>query len=206
MKSSKLLYGVGINDAEYVVQKWETIGYVNGKRKRRLVWRCPYYQTWKSMFERCYSVKYQERKPTYKGCIVSKEWLTFSNFRSWMEKQDWEGMQLDKDLLLEGNKVYSAETCVFVSSTVNKFTNNNGAKRGEWLIGVYWDKGAGKFRSLCCNPFTNKQENLGLFKCELEAHKTWLRRKLELAHELATIQADPRVAKALIEQYSDYVI
>lgn len=33
----RLVFGVGINDADYVVQKFETIGYVNGKRKRKLV-------------------------------------------------------------------------------------------------------------------------------------------------------------------------
>ena len=74
--------------------------------------------------------------PTYKGCSVSEEWLRFSNFKRWMEKQDWDGKQLDKDILFEGNKVYSAETCVFVTSVVNSFTSDSGAKRGEWLIGV----------------------------------------------------------------------
>jgi len=139
MKIRKLVYGVGINDADYVVQRNETI-YVNGKRTRKQVWICPYYQAWKSMLERCYSIKYQERQPTYRGCSVSEEWLTFSVFKSWMEKQEWEGMQLDKDILFEGNKLYSKETCVFVSSVVNIFTTDRGASRGEWLIGVNWSK------------------------------------------------------------------
>ena len=70
----KLVYGVGINDADYVVQKYETIVYVNGKRKRRLVWICPFYQSWKHMLQRCYSNKFKERNPTYEGCSVSEEW------------------------------------------------------------------------------------------------------------------------------------
>lgn len=37
---------------------------------------------------------------------------------------------------------------------------------------------------------------------EQEAHEAWLKRKLELAHELAAIQEDPRVAKALTDRYS----
>ena len=203
MKAKKLVYGVGINDADYFTQKFETIE-VNGVRKKKRVWICPYYQSWKEMLRRCYSPEYQEKKPTYKGCSVSEEWLRFSNFRRWMEKQDWEGMQLDKDLLLEGNKVYSGETCVFVTSTVNMFTIDRGASRGEWLIGVNWHKGAGKFRSQCGNPFTNKGEPLGLFLCEEEAHQAWLKRKLELAKELAAEQTDERVAKALIERYINY--
>lgn len=204
MKSKKLVYGVGINDADYVVVKWETVGYVNGKQKKKLVWECPYYRTWRSMLKRCYFAKYQDRQPTYKGCSVSDEWLTFSVFKSWMECQDWEGMQLDKDILFEGNKVYSAETCVFVTPIVNSFTIDSGATRGEWLIGVCLVKEKSKFKSVCCNPFTKKQEHLGYFTCESEAHQAWLKRKLELAHLVAEEQTDERVAKALIERYTNY--
>ena len=200
---TKLVFVIGINDADYVTQKWETIE-VNGVQKKRLVWYCPYYRTWKGMLERCYSSKFQEKYPTYKGCSVPEEWLRFSNFKRWMEKQDFEGMHLDKDLLFEGNKVYSAETCVFVTQTVNKFTTDCGASRGEWLIGVYWNKPAGKFLSSCRNPFTKKQEHLGLFLCEEEAHQAWLKRKLELATLLAAEQTDERVAKALIARYTNY--
>lgn len=204
MKTRKLVRGVGVNDADYVVQKWETIGYVDGKQKKKLIWVCPFYRTWKNMLERCYSIKYQERQPTYVGCTVSDEWLTFSNFRAWMEKQDFVDNQLDKDLLIEGNKVYSPETCVFVSGVVNMFTTDRGAARGEWLIGVSWHKPTEKFVSQCGNPFTKKKEHLGYFTCEQEAHEAWLKRKLELARELAAIQTDSRVAEALINRYSNY--
>lgn len=200
----KLVHGVGINDADYVVQKWETVGYVDGKRKQNLVWYCPYHRTWKSILERCYSAKYQNKYSTYKGCSVSEEWKIFSNFKLWMEKQQWEDKQLDKDILFEGNKVYSPETCVFVTRATNMFTIDSGASRGERLIGAYWNKASGKFQSRCSNPFTKKYEHLGLFACELEAHKAWLKRKLELAHELAAIQTDERVAKALINRYTNY--
>ena len=201
----RLVYGVGINDADYVVQRKETIE-VNGVRKQKLVWVCPYYRTWKHMLMRCYSTKYQERQPTYKGCSVSEEWLRFSNFRTWMESQDFGGMQLDKDILFEGNKVYSAETCVFVTKAVNMFTIDSGAARGEWLIGVSWRKDRNKFMSQCNNPFTKKSEYLGLFDSEIEAHQAWLKRKLELAHLLSAEQTDTRVAKALISRYANYIV
>src|SRR5690554_4487480 len=201
MKTRKLVCGVGINDADYVVQKNETT-IVNGKRNRKVIWVCPFYRAWKSMLMRCYSTKYQDKQPTYKGCSVSEEWLTFSVFKNWMEKQDWQDRQLDKDLLFEGNKVYSPEKCVFVTQMVNSFTTDSGSARGKLLIGVIWHKGANKFMSQCCNPFTKKREFLGYFTSEEEAHQAWLRRKLELAYELAAIQTDPRVAEALIRRYS----
>lgn len=202
MKIRKLVCGVGVNDSDYVVRKEETIGNVDGKRRRKLVWVCPYYQAWADMLNRCYSTKYQNRQPTYKGCSVSEEWHTFSVFKNWMEKQDWEGNHLDKDLLFEGNKIYSQETCCFVTRMVNNFTLDSGATRGELPIGVYWSKEKNKFMSSCRNPFTKKREYLGYFTCEEAAHNAWLKRKLELAHELAAIQTDQRVAKALVNRYS----
>ena len=204
MKPNKLVFGVGINDAGYVTQKFETIGYTDGKLKHKKVWMCPYYQAWMNMLKRCYSKKYQEVQPTYARCNVSDNWHTFSNFRAWMMTQDWEGKQLDKDLLFEGNKVYGAETCVFVTPMVNTFSTDRGAARGEWLIGVYWNKAAEKFLAKCSNPFSGEQEHLGLFTCEQEAHKAWLKRKLELAHELAAEQTDESVSKALILKYTNY--
>lgn len=203
MATKKLIQGVGINDVDYVTEKKKTI-IINGEKKQKLVWYCPYFRTWRNILQRCFSTKFQERNPTYKGCSVSEEWLTFSNFRHWMGAQDWEGKQLDKDLLFEGNKVYSKDTCVFVSGAVNNFTTDRGNDRGEWLIGASWHKESGKFRSHCHNPFTNRSEHLGYFTCEQEAHQAWLKRKLELAHELAAIQTSPRVAKALINRYMNY--
>ena len=202
MKVKKLIYGVGNNDADYTVRKYEEIGCVNGKRKQRQVWVCPFYQVWKSMIDRCYSTKTQERSPTYQECTVATEWLTFSNFKNWMEKQQWEGNQLDKDLLIKGNKVYSEDTCLFVTQMVNSFTTDCRASRGEWMVGVSWYKPTEKFKSQCSNPFTKKNEGLGYFTTEIEAHEAWLKRKIKLAHELAEVQTDPRVAKALVDRYS----
>lgn len=204
MKKS-LVYGIGINNAGYAVKKYEEFGYEDGKQKSKLIWSCPYHETWTSMLRRCYSVKYQDRFPTYKDCTVSDEWLSFSNFRSWMMTQNWEGKELDKDLLIKGNKIYSPDTCVFVSQAVNSFTIESGATRGKWLIGVCWHKRDGKFQSYCSNPFTHKKDHLGYYTTEQEAHAAWLKRKLEIAHELAAIQTDERVAQALIERYTSYI-
>lgn len=191
-KRNKLSQGVGINDADYGVQP--TVG---GKREI-----CPFYRTWASMLLRCYSEKFQTKQSTYVGCVVCDEWLTFSNFKHWMENQDWKEKELDKDLLVKGNKLYSPDTCVFVAAVVNVFTVDRSAARGLWPLGVSFEKDKCKFRAKCCNPFTRKREHLGYFDCPNQAHKAWKQRKHELALQLADIQDDPRVAKALRERYA----
>lgn len=205
MCKQRLVWGFGINDSDYTVQKYEYYGFVGIKQNKKLVWMCPFYSAWKDMLKRCYSERSLEKNPTYRGCTVSEEWKLFSNFRKWMKGQDWEGMQLDKDVLFVGNRVYSSEMCVFVSRQVNNFLTNSGSARGEWPIGVNWHKVTGKFVAQCSNPFTGKSEHLGLFTCPQQAHKAWLSKKLEHAYALAAIQTDPRVAKALIERYENYV-
>ena len=190
-KKSRLIFGAGINDADYVTEYR-----VDGK------WGiCPYYLTWRNMLRRCYSEKFQKHQPTYKGCSVCPEWLYFMTFRKWMSSQDWQGKELDKDLLVEGNKVYSGDNCVFVDKITNTFTNSNGRARGNYLLGVCFYKPSGKFVARCCNPFSKKLEHLGYFTCQHQAHITWKKRKHELACQLAESQTDLRVADALRRRY-----
>lgn len=197
-KGRSKVYGVGINDASYTVHLYEK---VNGERKR--VWVCPFYKKWQSMLRRCYSDKYHERRPTYSGCTVCVEWLTFSNFRDWMRQQDWENKHLDKDLLKVGNKEYNPDSCVFVPQIINSFLTDSCNSRGEFPLGVYFKKGNGKFRTQCWNPFTTKREHLGYFDCPDQAHLAWKRRKHELACQLAESEyvTDERVAQALRTRY-----
>ena len=202
----RLVFGVGINDASYTVKKSENLGVIDGKRRQKLIWFCPYYYRWKNMITRCYSEQYHNKHPTYADCVVCEEWLTFSNFKVWMEKQDWEGKHLDKDLLVPGNKVYSSETCVFVSEGLNHFVQESGAIRGSCAIGVSWSAKSNKYVARVTNPFLNKAEYLGLFDRESDAFEAWLNRKRELAEGLAREQTDARVATALISRYDNYFV
>ena len=180
--------GIGINDADYVVQPT-----VNGKQVM-----CKYYMTWQAMLNRCYSVKYNESHPTYVDCTVSPIWHSFKVFKMWMEKQEWEGNQLDKDLLVQGNKVYAPNSCMFIPQVINKFVTDSGATRGEWPIGVHFQKASNKFQASCNNPLTGKQEHLGFHDCPNKTHTAWLKRKKELQIELADTITDKRIKMALL--------
>lgn len=199
-----MICGVGIIDVSY--KKRITSSYKNkdGKLCQKLIWTCPYYLTWCNMLRRAYSEKEKLKNPSYKYASVCDEWLKLSSFKAWMETQDWQDKQLDKDLLVRGNKVYSPETCCFVSSVINSFVTECNKSRGEWPIGVYWFKRQSKFKACCRNPFTNTREHLGYFDDPNTAHQAWLTRKLELSRLLAAEQDDPRVAKALVERYENY--
>lgn len=188
---NKLLFGVGVNDANYSIRK--------GPRGNNIV--CRFYVRWADMIKRCYSTKHQAKRPTYIGCTVCHEWLTFSKFKTWMEKQDWEGKELDKDILVKGNKVYSPETCAFISKDLNKFTSERCASRGNHPLGVWFHAQNKNYVAECRNPFTKKRGHIGCFDCPHEAHQAWRKRKHELACQLADLQSDQRVAKALRTRY-----
>lgn len=179
MKSKKLVLGIGVNDAEYIIQP-----VINGKQVL-----CPFYQRWMSMLTRCYSDKFKKIRPTYTGCSVSKEWLTFSNFKNWMVKQDWQGKDLDKDLLIQGNKVYSSESCLFVASEINKLLGDHKAKRGLFPIGVHFYKTTNKYQSKI--KINGKTKSLGYFHTAKEAFEVYKKFKYKLIADIANKQAEP---------------
>lgn len=182
----RLVHGIGTNDADYVTKP-----VINGKRVS-----CPYYRTWLSMMDRCYSYKYHKKFPTYIGCSVCDEWMLFSNFKAWMEQQDWEGKCLDKDIIVPNNKVYSPDTCCFVHGSLNNLLTDHSAKRGNYQIGVHWDKSHNRFRASC--RYNGKTEHLGYFDKQETAHEAYLKRKHEIISESAMLQTDDRIRDGLI--------
>lgn len=176
----RLVQGIGINDADYPTDS-------NGVQ-------CPFYSRWKDMLARCYSAKAHK---TYRDKSVCDQWLKFSNFKVWMETQDWQGNQLDKDLLVQGNKVYSPETCVFVTPQVNSFLSDCRGKRGDYPVGVHFHKGAGRFAAQC-RTLGGGKKHLGLFDNPELAHEAWLEFKSNLGEVLAGQQTNADVKIALL--------
>jgi hypothetical protein len=108
------------------------------------------YRTWCGVLERCYCEKRKEIFPTYKDCTLYDDWHNFQNFAAWNDQNYYEingeKMNLDKDILVKGNKVYSPETCIFVPSRINTLFINRKLDRGNFPIGVFKVKSTGKFR------------------------------------------------------------
>lgn len=196
---SDLVYGVGVNDADYVVSK-EAV--VNGNRKH--VSLCPFYSAWRGMLDRCYNKNRTAKNKTYEGCTVCENWLTFSKFKEWMEKQDWRGKHLDKDIIIKGNKVYCPEHCAFVSGDLNAFLNSNPGNAGSLPTGVSKTPNGLRYQAYCRNPFTKKREYLGSYDDPVLAHEAWRKKKNELANKYADMQIDGKVEMALRKRFAVY--
>lgn len=165
------------------------------------------YKLWFAMLARCYSEDYQKRQPTYIGCTVSENFKNFQFFAEWCNNQvgfGLEGWQLDKDILVKGNKVYSEDTCCFVPKVVNNLFTLSGKARGLQPIGVHIDD-TGRSRKLykaACTSFeTGKYKNLGRYSSALEAHlvyKEYKEAQVKLVANLWKDKIDIRVYNALM--------
>lgn len=140
---------------------------VNGKPSK-----C--YKTWSDMLKRCYSERLHKKFTTYIGCTVIDSWLNFQNFSKWFDQNyyevDDEVMELDKDILVKGNKIYSPDTCVFVPQKINLLFVNRKNKRGNLPLGVY--RKSNKYVAQC-NIGEHKQINLGYFDNYTDAFKAY---------------------------------
>lgn len=99
------------------------------------------------MLGRCYNKNCQENHPTYIGCTVIKVWHNFQVFCEWFEDNYIKGCHLDKDLLVEGNKIYSNENCLFVKQILNNLFTNN-VQKGILPVGVS-ENHSGYYRAQC---------------------------------------------------------
>lgn len=190
MAQVRLILGVGINDADYVVT-----GKINNKQVI-----CPFYKKWKSMITRCYSLKYQKDKPTYIDCTVCDEWLIFSNFKKWMETQDWQGKQLDKDLLIQGNKVYSPDACLFITSQINSLLVNCLKPANLLPQGVSWNEERKKYEARC--SFNGRKKHLGRYNTLKGADTAYRLFKSKVIKDAAITQSQP-LQRALLNYAND---
>ena len=161
------------------------------------------YHTWYSMLTRCYDPKIWVKHPTYKDCSVGKSFHCLQDFGVWFEDQygsEIEDIQLDKDLLVKHNKLYSPKRCVLLPRQVNTLLVKKDAARGECVIGVIKSEGNHKnpYRARCHTLDGRKQK---FFTTELEAFNWYKKTKehnLKDVADLYKIVLDPRAYQALL--------
>lgn len=188
-RNKGLVYGVGIQDSHYITRYRSA----DGKELS-----CPYFIRWKCLLKRCY---HKSKLPSYSDAVVCEEWLRFTSFKAWMERQDWEGKELDKDLLLKGNKVYAPEFCIFIPQSLNTFMTDEKANNTSGLTGASFHKEVGAWQASCNNPFSGKIEYLGCYSSAEEAHLKWKLFKYGLACKIAESYENP-IKDALIKRYA----
>lgn len=188
MSKRLFVYGVGVNDDPSCF---------------KVLRKDPIYTRWQGMIMRCYSDRFKRTRPTYENVEVCGEWKIYSNFRDWCKLQNHVGNHMDKDLLVEGNTLYSPDTVCFIPPELNSFFTDR-KRFTSAAVGVR-EQEIGKFSARVMNPFTGKRESLGVYDNVFSASDAWRQRKNELAWQWAERLEcdgyDQRIVRALREKY-----
>ena len=170
------VFNIGITGNKYITR-------VNNQSTKE-------YAAWVHMLKRCYHNKVKEKYQTYKDVACCKEWLLFENFYEWLHNQPnfdkwlngnrWE---VDKDILIKGNKIYSKDTCCLVPHNVNCLFTKSDANRGNLPIGVSYSKRDKKYNAKLSNNGHTK--HLGYFSDKEDAFQTYKQEKEEYIKKMA---------------------
>lgn len=175
----RLVRGVGINDFDRPVSILNKSIYE--------------YRIWCEMLRRCYDKEVHKRLPRYSNCIVDTYFHSFTNFFNTIvnlkgfNNYDENGVlfELDKDLLVKGNKVYAKDTVCFIPREINAFLVQSNAIRGKNPIGVQYHTRHGKFyarlkkkkKNLHLGSFDTKEEAFAAYKVAKECYAKELAEK-----------------------------
>lgn len=158
------------------------------------------YGVWNHMLTRA-EPKYSAKYPSYAGTSVAPTFHRFAEFATWaMDQIGWDlaGYQLDKDLILKGNRVYSPDTCVFVPKAINMVLTKSEKLRGEFPIGVKPQR-YGRFSARI--KIDSQDTYLGTFSTPGEAFSAYKFAKesnIKRLAELYRLDIDPRAYAALM--------
>lgn len=144
------------------------------------------YSCWHSMMQRCYDSEFHKTQQSYMGCSVSKVWHNYQVFAEWFElnyPMDGGSYELDKDLKVAGNRVYSPESCMFIPKILNIKTS---AEKVHTLINP-----DGKLvtvlnlRQFCIDNNLSVQNLYAVKSGKLKQHKGWVLTNNGLTDEAA---------------------
>lgn len=140
------------------------------------------YAVWRLLLVRCYDESKRHKTPTYAEITVCDEWHNFQNFAEWYKSHEYYGFgyDLDKDLLVEGNKIYSPETCCLVPPKINTILLRP-SKRNSTAVGV---RKRGN-RYIAEVKDNGKKIHIGSFLTEFEAFSAYKEKKESLVKAAA---------------------
>lgn len=144
------------------------------------------YEVWSGMIKRCYSELSFKRRPTYIGCAVSESFKSYEKFYEWYRDQIGcnDKFDLDKDLLVKGNKIYGESTCVLIPPEINNALTKTNKLRGNYPVGVHFCNTKKSFIGQI-NRGCGQQEYLGKFKTAEEAFLAYKTAKEDYLKTLA---------------------
>lgn len=162
---------------------------INGKTKKA-------YSVWAGMIHRCYDLK----NKAYLECLVCDEWHNFSNFEKWFNcnyyELDDEEVELDKDILVKGNKMYSPETCIFTPKRINGlFVKSN--DDNDKTLGIIWKDKISKYEVRCAIGEQGRKY-LGVYLTKEEAFNVYKKFKEDYVKQIAE-EYKERIPKRLYE-------
>lgn len=138
------------------------------------------YSKWANMLQRCYDKETHKLKPYYAPCTAEIEWLNFSNYREWHRENEMgdRKVDLDKDVLVQGNTVYGAETCTLIPH----FTNTIFEERGT-VTNITLNNDTGKYNVVM--SVLGKKEEVGVFDTEEDARQGYIDYKQNYIRDFA---------------------
>lgn len=179
------------------------VGYLDGETiKNEFGETLNSYHVWRNMLDRCYNKKCCNYKNYGAvGVTVCEEWKSYAVFKEWFNDNyyelDDERVELDKDILIDGNNIYSPNTCIFVPIIINLMFK--GHKRKNDLPKGIKRKG----KKYTARITKHKQEYyLGIFNTKEEAYSSYINARNLYILELAEFYKETipnRLYKRLIE-------
>jgi hypothetical protein len=147
------------------------------------------YKNWKNMMSRCYCEAVHENYPEYRDCEICEEWKNFSNFKLWYEENVFPlktletRLEIDKDILFKGNKIYSPDTVSLVPDVINKLFINCDSRKRDLPLGVWREKNSKKYRAGM--NFMGKNIKLGAYDTVEEAFTRYKEYKEDFIKDVA---------------------
>jgi hypothetical protein len=132
--------------------------------------------------------------------FISEDFLTFSNFKKFMDKNDWQNKTLTRELHSIDNTYYSTDTCHFVCDDVLALVKRKSFASD--YVGLFYDARQDKFRATIF--FRGKRIYCGTYKKADDARKAYFLKKSELLTLVAEKEKNQRNKKALFNMAEVY--